>query len=172
MSKHNAIIPNVSIIVPVYRVEPYLRECLDSVLAQTCSDWECILVDDVLVPHHLEALLGAMERENACPVVSYTRWFVQKGYTQAQRPHLRSFFRSVRKNMFCECSRAKLTFREFRQLQEQYPLPAGAAEAYGLEFLLEDHGGSLYFHFYMLLMRLRSLLKHGVPVRRPENIGR
>ena len=35
-----------SIIVPVCNVAPYLRECLDSVLAQTCPDWECICVDD------------------------------------------------------------------------------------------------------------------------------
>lgn len=36
----------ISIIVPVYRVEHYLRQCVDSVLAQTYSDWELILVDD------------------------------------------------------------------------------------------------------------------------------
>ncbi len=35
-----------SIIIPVYNVEPYLRECLDSVLAQTFTDWECLCVDD------------------------------------------------------------------------------------------------------------------------------
>ncbi len=38
--------PKISIIVPIYKVERYLRECLDSILAQTFSDWECILVDD------------------------------------------------------------------------------------------------------------------------------
>lgn len=38
--------PKISIIVPVYKVERYLRECLDSILAQTFADWECILVDD------------------------------------------------------------------------------------------------------------------------------
>lgn len=38
--------PFSSIIIPVYNVAPYLRECLDSVLAQTLGDWECICVDD------------------------------------------------------------------------------------------------------------------------------
>ena len=35
-----------SIIIPVYNVAPYLRECLDSVLAQTFTVWEAICVDD------------------------------------------------------------------------------------------------------------------------------
>lgn len=35
-----------SIIIPVYNVEPYLRACLDSLLGQKDSDWECICVDD------------------------------------------------------------------------------------------------------------------------------
>ncbi|MDR2593980.1 MAG: glycosyltransferase [Fibromonadaceae bacterium] len=38
--------PIVSIIVPVYKVEKYLPRCLDSILAQTFVDFECILVDD------------------------------------------------------------------------------------------------------------------------------
>ncbi len=38
--------PSVSIIVPVYKVEPYLHRCIDSVLVQTLSDFELVLVDD------------------------------------------------------------------------------------------------------------------------------
>ena len=38
--------PFFSIIIPVYNVAPYLRECLDSVLAQTFTDWEAICIDD------------------------------------------------------------------------------------------------------------------------------
>lgn len=36
----------ITVIVPVYKVEPYLRRCVDSILAQTFTDFELILVDD------------------------------------------------------------------------------------------------------------------------------
>ena len=38
--------PLISVIVPVYNVEPYLRRCIDSILEQTFGDFELILVDD------------------------------------------------------------------------------------------------------------------------------
>ncbi len=38
--------PKISVIVPVYKVEAYLQRCVDSLLAQTFSDFEVILVDD------------------------------------------------------------------------------------------------------------------------------
>lgn len=39
-------VPKISIIVPVYQAEAFLRRCLDSIVNQTFQDWECILVDD------------------------------------------------------------------------------------------------------------------------------
>jgi len=36
----------VSIVVPVYNAAPFLREALDSVIAQTHADWECLCIDD------------------------------------------------------------------------------------------------------------------------------
>ena len=38
--------PLISLVIPVYNVEKYLRKCLDSVLAQTYDNFEAILVDD------------------------------------------------------------------------------------------------------------------------------
>ena len=38
--------PKISVIVPVYKVEPYIHRCVDSILAQTFTDFELILVDD------------------------------------------------------------------------------------------------------------------------------
>lgn len=38
--------PKVSVIVPVYNTDPYLKRCLDSITAQTLQDIEIILVDD------------------------------------------------------------------------------------------------------------------------------
>lgn len=38
--------PKVSVIVTVYDLERYLPECLDSLLAQDFTDWECLIVDD------------------------------------------------------------------------------------------------------------------------------
>ena len=38
--------PAISVIIPVYNVEKYLRRCLDSVLNQTFQDWEAICVND------------------------------------------------------------------------------------------------------------------------------
>lgn len=36
----------ISIICPVYKAEKYLHKCIESIIAQTLTDWELILVDD------------------------------------------------------------------------------------------------------------------------------
>ena len=43
MIKNN---PKISVIVPVYNVKEYLSRCIDSIQAQTFSDFELLLIDD------------------------------------------------------------------------------------------------------------------------------
>lgn len=38
--------PKISVIVPVYKVEKYLPQCIESILAQTFTDFELLLIDD------------------------------------------------------------------------------------------------------------------------------
>ena len=38
--------PKITVIVPVYNTEKYLRRCVDSILAQTFTDFELLLVND------------------------------------------------------------------------------------------------------------------------------
>lgn len=38
--------PKVSVVVTAYDLEKYLPDCLESVLGQTLTDWECLVVDD------------------------------------------------------------------------------------------------------------------------------
>ena len=44
--REKQVVPTVSVVIPVYNQEPYLAECLDSVLAQTLREIEVVCVDD------------------------------------------------------------------------------------------------------------------------------
>lgn len=43
---NNNTMPKISVIVPVYNAEKYLHRCIDSILAQTFTDFELLLIDD------------------------------------------------------------------------------------------------------------------------------
>lgn len=54
----------VSIIIPVYNAEKYLRRCVDSVLAQTHQDFEVILIDDGSVDQSYEICCEYANRDS------------------------------------------------------------------------------------------------------------
>lgn len=61
--------PKVSVIIPVYNVEPYLRECLDSVIHQTLGDIEIICIDDKSTDGSLEILREYATRDSRIAVI-------------------------------------------------------------------------------------------------------
>ncbi|MBQ3035075.1 MAG: glycosyltransferase, partial [Alphaproteobacteria bacterium] len=61
--------PKVSVIIPVYNVEEYLRECLDSVVNQTLKEIEIICVDDGSTDSSLEILKEYASKDNRITVM-------------------------------------------------------------------------------------------------------
>ncbi len=59
-----------SIVIPVYNVESYLRECLDSVLGQTCGDFEAVCVNDGSTDGSLSILEDYAARDSRIRVIS------------------------------------------------------------------------------------------------------
>lgn len=62
--------PIVSVIIPCYNVEKYLRQCLDSVFAQTLKEIEIICVDDGSSDHTLEILNEYQKKDDRMKVIT------------------------------------------------------------------------------------------------------
>lgn len=63
-------IPKVSVIIPVFNVEGYLRQCLESVVNQTLKNIEIICVDDGSTDNSLSILKEYAEKDNRLTLVS------------------------------------------------------------------------------------------------------
>lgn len=62
--------PKVSVILPIYNVSQYLRECLDSVLSQTLTEMEIICVNDGSTDDSLEIIKEYAERDDRIVVIT------------------------------------------------------------------------------------------------------
>ena len=60
----------VSVIVPVYNVEDYLCECLDSLITQTLSDIEIICINDGSTDNSLEILTNYSKRDSRIKIIT------------------------------------------------------------------------------------------------------
>lgn len=61
--------PKISVVIPVYNVEKYLKECLDSIINQTLSDVEIICVDDGSTDSSLEILREYAEKDSRIKII-------------------------------------------------------------------------------------------------------
>lgn len=60
----------ISILIPVYNTQPYLKKCLESVLAQTYRELEILLIDDGSTDGSLKTCLEYSERDSRIEVIS------------------------------------------------------------------------------------------------------
>lgn len=63
------MIPNISVIIPVYNAERYVGKCIESVQAQTYTDWQMILVDDGSKDKSLEVCQRYADTDNRICVI-------------------------------------------------------------------------------------------------------
>ncbi len=63
----------VSIIIPVYNVEKYIKECLDSVVNQTYKNLEIICVDDCGVDNSVKIAEGYAQKDNRVRIVHHDK---------------------------------------------------------------------------------------------------
>ena len=56
--------PKISVIVPVYNAERYIRQCLDSILTQDFADFELMIVDDGSTDSSLELCKDYSEKDS------------------------------------------------------------------------------------------------------------
>lgn len=77
--------PLISIIVPVYNAEKYLSKCLDSIVAQTFEDWECIIVNDASPDGVGEIIHSYAQKDSRFKVITKT---VNEGVSKARQTGL------------------------------------------------------------------------------------
>lgn len=74
------ILSKISVIIPVYNVEKYLSQCLDSITNQTFKDFECICVNDGSTDNSLKILEEYVKKDNRFKVINQ----VNSGNSQAR----------------------------------------------------------------------------------------
>jgi len=67
---NNSNVPKISIIIPIYNMEKYLNECLDSVISQTLKDIEIICINDGSIDNSLAILKEYEKKDKRIKVIN------------------------------------------------------------------------------------------------------
>lgn len=73
--------PEISILVPVYKTEKFLKRCINSIIKQSFKNWELIIVNDCSPDNSSETLADYEKRESRIKIVTHT---VNSGVSQAR----------------------------------------------------------------------------------------
>lgn len=73
--------PTISIIIPVFNAQAFISNTLESIIAQTYQDWECILVDDCSTDNSVEIINKIILKEERIKCIS-----LKQNYGSAKIP--------------------------------------------------------------------------------------
>lgn len=66
------MIPTVTVVMPAYNSSEYLRESIESVLAQTFKDFELLVIDDGSIDNTPQIVRSYMKRDSRVKLISQT----------------------------------------------------------------------------------------------------
>ena len=140
--------PKISVLVPVYNVEKYLAECLDSIVGQTLGDIEIICVNDGSTDSSPEILKKYAERDGRIRIIESEN----KGFCHAHRIALRE---AIGEYILMGDSDDKYTYEDaFKDIY-------ATAEKYRTDLVLMDY-------FKMSYCQTRVIATHPVEYPAPD----
>ena len=77
----------ISILVPVYNVEPYIERCIRSIQEQTFKDFECIVVNDCTPDKSMEIVSSLVQNDSRFRIIHHE---VNKGLGEARNTGIRN----------------------------------------------------------------------------------
>jgi glycosyltransferase involved in cell wall biosynthesis len=92
--------PLVSVLIPAYNCEPYLRECLESVLRQTYPNWECLVVNNCSTDRTLSIAEEFAARDPRVRIHNNVE------FVRAARNHNNAFERMSPRSKYCKLVQA------------------------------------------------------------------
>ena len=98
----------VSVIIPVYNVEPYLKQCMDSVVGQTLKDIEIICVDDGSTDGSLDILKEYATEDSRIQIIEQKN----AGAGAARNNGMRHATGRKRSGRFCSIQIRPVSYRE------------------------------------------------------------
>lgn len=128
----------VAIIVPLYRVEDFVKATLESVRAQTYVDWDCIVVDDGSPDSSVERALDVIDSEPRMRIIRQAN----QGLAGARNTGLKNMTTDARYVAFLDSDDTWVpeTLADLVLALEHAPDAVGS---YGYAELMDEHGEPL-----------------------------
>jgi glycosyltransferase involved in cell wall biosynthesis len=64
-------VPAISVVIPIYNVEPYIRQCLESIVTQTFQDIEVLCINDCGIDNSMQIVREYAKKDNRIRIIDF-----------------------------------------------------------------------------------------------------